>query len=105
MFPNFFFYKVNRNGEADYYIDGADVETSSWQRFVNCPVHHQYENIVIHECRGRVYYMAGRDVYPGQELFVYYGPKYLQYLGIDVHKYYNDLPKAPGMASIVINVM
>ena len=42
----------------------------------------------IYECRGKVFYMTTRDVFPGEELLVYYGDKYAEYLGLDLEDYY-----------------
>lgn len=38
----------------------------------------QYEN--------NIYYMATRDIHPGEELLTYYGGKYAKKLGLEVHK-------------------
>ena len=40
-------------------------------------------------CRSKAYYMTFKDVYPGQELLVYYGDEYACWLDIDVNNYYN----------------
>ncbi len=38
----------------------------------------------MYECKGKVYYSTIKDIYPEQELLVYYGKDYAgDYLGID----------------------
>lgn len=36
-----------------------------------------------------MYYVAFKDIYPGQELLLYYGDGYASTLGIDTDNYYN----------------
>ena len=63
-------------------IDGAYVERSNWLRFVNCPNHESEVNVDSHFCFGRVFYRTKTDLYPGQELLIYYGDGYAEELGI-----------------------
>ena len=41
------------------------------------------------ECKGRIYYMAVKDLHPGTELLIYYGDAYADQLGIDTKTYEN----------------
>ena len=70
--------------EISYFIDALLPETSNWLRYVNCPRNPDEENVSVHYCYGKVYYRTFKDVAPGQELMVYYGDDYAEYLGIDV---------------------
>ena len=36
-----------------------------------------------------MYYVAFKDIYPGQELLIYYGDRYASTLGIDTDNYNN----------------
>ena len=51
-------------------------------------MHVTQENVEIYECRGKIFYMTTKDVFPGEELLVYYGDKYAEYLGFDLDAYY-----------------
>ncbi|KAK2166957.1 hypothetical protein LSH36_33g08030 [Paralvinella palmiformis] len=74
------------DGKEFHRIDAASVERSNWLRFVNCPNHQSEENISSHFCFGRVFFRTNTDIYPGQELLVYYGDGFAEYLG--VYDYY-----------------
>ena len=39
-------------------------------------------------CYGLVYYVTGKDIHPGEELFIYYGSTYARILGIDLNSYF-----------------
>ena len=41
------------------------------------------------QCRSKAYYVASRDIHPGEELLVYYGDGYAKSLNIDVDNYEN----------------
>ncbi len=76
-----------RDGEITHYIDGYNLDTSSWLRFINCARNSAEENVLVAECKGKIYYLTYKDVYPGQELLVYYGDNYATLLGIDVDQF------------------
>ena len=80
-----------RNDSMVYYIDGADMRTSNWLRWLNCPRSLAEENVRGLYCYGKVLYVTIKDVYPGQELFVYYGHDYAYRLGIDIDEMGGDL--------------
>ena len=58
-------------------------------KWINCARHVKEQNTVHRFCHDKVYYMTSRDIHPGEELLVYYGDTYAQYLEIDVDNYYN----------------
>ena len=70
-----------------HYIDGYNLDTSSWLRFINNARHSSEENIYAAECKSKIYYLTNKDIYPGQELLVYYGDEYAEFLGIDLDNY------------------
>ena len=39
------------------------------------------------QCQSKVFYVLKRDVYPGQELLVYYGAEYAETLNIDTEPF------------------
>ena len=74
----------------DYLIDAVNEETSSWLRWINCARHAKEENIEFFACMGKGFYMTTTDLYPGQELLVYYGDNYAENeLDIDVDNFHN----------------
>ena len=79
-----------RDSERQYYIDGGDERTSNWLRFLNCPRHVKEQNVKALECLGKLFYVTIKDVYPGEELLIYYGDVYAEKeLGIDVERYFD----------------
>ena len=43
----------------------------------------------------QIIYYTGKDVYPGQELMVYYGKEFARVLGIDTYRYMMDWDRLP----------
>ena len=73
-----------RSGKMICQVDAADIETSNWVRWINCPRYRSEENVLARKCYGKVYYQAIKDIAPGTELMVYYGHGYARRLGINV---------------------
>ena len=44
-----------------------------------------------------MYYVTNADIYPGQELFIYYGDSYAEQLGIDAERYEDETYYAEAM--------
>lgn len=65
-------------------LDGADVRTSNWMRFVNAARNPSEFNVGIRPCHDKLYYMTRKDIAPGTELLTYYGEVYYARLGIDI---------------------
>lgn len=80
--------KMTRRYRMTHCIDGFNVDTSNWARWVNCPRNPKEENVDMLTCKGRAFYITVRDIYPGQELLVYYGHNYAETLGIDVKQFF-----------------
>ena len=53
---------------------------------------HIDENVISLHCYGKVFYATNKDVAPGDELLVYYGPSYARLLKIDLNKYFQTSP-------------
>lgn len=82
-------WSVHRGGEDSYFIDARNIATSSSLRWINCARNLNEQNVFVYECRGKIYYMTGRDIAPSQELLVYYGDDYAKMLGIKFHNNQN----------------
>ena len=67
-----------------YCIDGDKIERSNWLRWLNCPSKQKQQNVNPLYCYGQVYYITSKDIYPQQEMLVYYGDDYAESLGINV---------------------
>ena len=47
------FSQISRGTQVLGYVDGGEVETSNWLRFVNAPRNVFEENVVARECYGK----------------------------------------------------
>jgi len=68
-------------GEPDdedvlYFIDASDVRYSNCARTVNCGPTNKSNNMDAVQRFGKFFYVAIRDIRPGEELFVDYGEQY-----------------------------
>ena len=70
------------NNVGKVLIDAEDIRLSNWTRWINCARGFHEENVLGLYCAGRVYFIASKDIYPGQELMYYYGDHYAYTLGI-----------------------
>lgn len=59
-----------------YYIDASDVKYSNCTRTVNCGMTKSANNMDAIQRRGKFFYVALRNIKPGEELFVDYGEEY-----------------------------
>ena len=76
------FIQVKGFGESSYYIDGQSDKQSNWLRFINCARNENEQNLVAFQYHGNIYYRSFKHIYPGNELYVWYGEEYARELGI-----------------------
>lgn len=72
------------------FVDGVRESESNWPRFVNCSGSESSANLVQWQEWKHVFYGTKRDILPGEELLVWYGPGFARILGIPV-----DPPASP----------
>ncbi|CAF1030098.1 unnamed protein product, partial [Didymodactylos carnosus] len=75
---------VDKLGEMVYLIDAYETSTSNWMRYVNCPNLPEAQNLQPVQYDRNMFYKTIRTIFPGEELFVYYGDGYARYLGVPV---------------------
>jgi hypothetical protein len=72
-------------GETDeedvplYYIDAFDTRHSNWTRYVNCGMHESDNNFDSMQLFDKFFYVATRDIEPGEEMFIDYGEEYRRF--------------------------
>lgn len=85
-------------GRLSHFVDGKSTANSSgsssngggsghhnqWMIYVNCARFAQEQNLIAVQCEGEIFYEVCKDIAQGQELLVWYGDSYLQFLGIPV---------------------
>ena len=77
-----YFQVLSEDGEVSHFIDGKNETPRNWMCFVNCARNEQEQNLEIFQYGNSIYYRAIKDIPPEQELLVWYGPSYVQFLGI-----------------------
>ena len=73
---------MKRVGEGSYYIDGRSDKKSNWLRFINCARNKDEQNLVAFQYHGNIYYCSFKHIYPGNELYVWYGEQFARELGM-----------------------
>lgn len=83
-------WEVFNDGRLSHFVDGAMTKTNTsssphqWMIYVNCARFAQEQNLIAVQSEGDIYYEVCKDIAQGQELLVWYGDSYLQFLGIPV---------------------
>lgn len=72
--------------ETAGFVDGLREAESNWPRFVNCSSSDKGANLVQWQEWRSVFYGTNRDVLPGEELLVWYGPGFARILGIPIEE-------------------
>lgn len=69
------------NGRLSHFVDGRGG-SGNWMSLVKCARFPDEQNLVAVQVQGQIFYEACKEIRPGQELLVWYGDCYLQFLGI-----------------------
>lgn len=80
--PSHALFQIFEDGKLSGYIDGSDLNVTSWMRFIRCARRKQEQNLFAFQYLGKVFYRTFKDILPGEEMLVWYDEKYPQYLGI-----------------------
>lgn len=74
-------WQVFENGKLSHFVDGRGG-SGNWMSLVKCARFPDEQNLVAVQADGQIFYEACKDIQPGQELLVWYGDCYTQFLGI-----------------------
>uniref|UniRef100_UPI00398F1BBE PR domain zinc finger protein 14 n=1 Tax=Pristiophorus japonicus TaxID=55135 RepID=UPI00398F1BBE len=80
---NSFMWEIFEDGRLSHFIDGKGA-ASNWMALVNCARSPQEQNLTAIQSEGKIFYETCKDVLEKQELLVWYGDCYLQFMGIPV---------------------
>jgi len=72
-------FEVKISNHNSVYIDGKDINTSNWTRFINgarTKKQQKMINIDTYQQNKNIYFEAIKDIYPGDELIYDYGSHY-----------------------------
>ncbi|XP_050459792.1 PR domain zinc finger protein 1 [Cataglyphis hispanica] len=67
-----YFWRVYKNNELFYYIDGYDVQKSNWMRYVNPAYSSESQNLIACQYKMNIYFYTIKPILPNQELLVWY---------------------------------
>ncbi|XP_075684388.1 PR domain zinc finger protein 14 [Rhinoderma darwinii] len=76
-------WEIFEDGRLSHFIDGKGA-CGNWMTLVNCARFPEEQNLIAVQCEGNIYYETCKEIAPRQELLVWYGDCYLQFLGIPV---------------------
>ncbi|XP_013917501.1 PREDICTED: PR domain zinc finger protein 14 [Thamnophis sirtalis] len=80
---NSLMWEIFEDGQLSHFIDGRG-SSGNWMSFVNCARFPEEQNLTALQCQGQIYYESCKEITPGQELLVWYGDCYSQFLGIPI---------------------
>ncbi|TNM96268.1 hypothetical protein fugu_015929 [Takifugu bimaculatus] len=78
---NTLMWEVFENGKLSHFVDGRGG-LGNWMSLVKCARFPDEQNLIAVQVEGQIFYEACKDIQPGQELLVWYGDCYMQFLGI-----------------------
>ncbi|KAH0567495.1 PR domain zinc finger protein 1 [Cotesia glomerata] len=67
-----YFWRVYKNNELFYYIDGYDIQKSNWMRYVNPAYSSESQNLIACQYKMNIYFYTIKPILPNQELLVWY---------------------------------
>ncbi|XP_076810714.1 histone-lysine N-methyltransferase PRDM7-like [Clavelina lepadiformis] len=73
---------IYKNGMLSHYIDGDDVKTSSWLRYVKCTRIAEKQNVTAYQYQGKIHFRAIKNIASGSEIVFWYEKKYAELLGV-----------------------
>uniref|UniRef100_A0A8C9V4Q0 PR domain containing 14 n=1 Tax=Scleropages formosus TaxID=113540 RepID=A0A8C9V4Q0_SCLFO len=78
---NTLMWEIFENGRLSHFVDGRGT-CGNWMSAVKCARFPEEQNLLAVQSRGQIFYEACKEIQPKQELLVWYGDCYMQFLGI-----------------------
>ncbi|KAF3703555.1 PR domain zinc finger protein 14 [Channa argus] len=78
---NTLMWEVFENGRLSHFVDGRGG-SGNWMSLVKCARFPEEQNLIAVQIQGQIFYEACKEIRPSQELLVWYGDCYMQFLGI-----------------------
>lgn len=76
-------FQIFEYGRLSHFIDGKGA-AGNWMSLVNCARFPEEQNLTAIQCQGQIFYESCKEILPKQELLVWYGDCYVQFLGIPI---------------------
>ncbi|XP_010214080.1 PREDICTED: PR domain zinc finger protein 14 [Tinamus guttatus] len=80
---NSLMWEIFEYGRLSHFIDGRGA-AGNWMSLVNCARFPEEQNLTAIQCQGQIFYESCKEILPKQELLVWYGDCYVQFLGIPI---------------------
>ncbi|XP_075271366.1 PR domain zinc finger protein 14 [Opisthocomus hoazin] len=80
---NSLMWEIFEYGRLSHFIDGKGA-SGNWMALVNCARFPEEQNLTAIQCQGQIFYETCKEILPKQELLVWYGDCYVQFLGIPI---------------------
>ncbi|NWU66592.1 PRD14 protein, partial [Pterocles burchelli] len=80
---NSLMWEIFEYGCLSHFIDGKGA-SGNWMSLVNCARFPEEQNLTAIQCQGQIFYETCKEILPKQELLVWYGDCYVQFLGIPI---------------------
>ncbi|KAM8822515.1 PR domain zinc finger protein 14 [Spinachia spinachia] len=78
---NTLMWEVFENGRLSHFVDGRGA-SGNWMSSVKCARFPEEQNLIAVQIQNQIFYEACKEIRAGQELLVWYGDCYMQFLGI-----------------------
>ncbi|KAL3281800.1 hypothetical protein HHI36_005000 [Cryptolaemus montrouzieri] len=67
-----YFWRIYKDNELYYYIDGYDTTKANWMRYVNPAYSSESQNLIACQYKMNIYFYTIKPILPNQELLVWY---------------------------------
>lgn len=68
--------EANEEGPVEFCVDATNPKKANWARYVNCGPARASLNLTARQEWDKMFYVATRNIEPGEELFIDYGKEY-----------------------------
>ncbi|XP_061093253.1 PR domain zinc finger protein 14 [Conger conger] len=78
---NTLMWEIFENGRLSHFVDGRG-SSGNWMSLVKCARFPEEQNLIAIQSQSQIFYETCKEIRPQQELLVWYGDCYVQFLGI-----------------------
>ncbi|XP_066143195.1 PR domain zinc finger protein 1 isoform X2 [Euwallacea fornicatus] len=75
-----YFWRIYKDNELFYYIDGYDISKANWMRYVNPAYSSESQNLIACQYKMNIYFYTIKPILPNQELLVWYCKEFAERL-------------------------
>ncbi|XP_050309118.1 PR domain zinc finger protein 1 isoform X2 [Anthonomus grandis grandis] len=107
-----YFWRVYKNNELFYYIDGFDISKANWMRYVNPAYSSESQNLIACQYKMNIYFYTIKPILPNQELLVWYCKEFAERLNYPltgeqmlqrIRQQVQQSPELPPVTPVIIN--